>query len=121
MSMFKDFNVTYVYVTDWEKAKKFYREVLEWPVFWSNDEVGWEEYGLENEAHLAINLWRGADAPQKGGAIPVLTVDDPYHVTEALKAKGVKVSEVVHIPGVVTYGAFFDPEGNQIQFAGGQM
>ena len=41
MSMFKDLNVVYVYVKDWEAAKKFYRETLEWPVAYSDDKIGW--------------------------------------------------------------------------------
>jgi len=38
-------------------------------------------------------------------------------VTEALRAKGVQCDDVVIIPNVVTYGTFFDPEGNCFQFA----
>ncbi len=119
MSLFKNVNVVYVYVRDWEGAKKFYRETLEWPVAWSSDEVGWEEYGVDNATHVAINRWDSADAVPVSGAIPVLTVDDPYAVTEALRARGVTCEEVVHIPNVVTYGTFIDPEGNRWQFAGG--
>ena len=36
-----------------------------------------------------------------------------------LRAKGVKCDNVVSIPDVVTFGTFYDPEGNRFQFAGG--
>jgi predicted enzyme related to lactoylglutathione lyase len=119
MSIFKNVNVVSVHVRNWEEAKKFYRETLEWPVAWSGDEVGWEEYGVENATHVAINRWESLDALPVNGPIPVLLVDDPYAVTETLRARGVKCEDVVNIPGVVTYGTFFDPEGNRWQFVGG--
>jgi predicted enzyme related to lactoylglutathione lyase len=118
MSLFQNVNVVSVYVTDWEAAKKFYRQTLEWPVAYSDDNVGWEEYGKDNETHIAINRWDGPEAPPaKGGATPVFSVADAYQVTEALRAKGVKCDDVIAIPGVVTYGTFNDPEGNRFQFA----
>lgn len=118
MSLFKNLNVVYYYVTDWEQAKKFYAEVLEWPVAWAADEDGWLEYGCENEAHLAINRWDGPGPvpPRNGGATATLTVEDAHKATEALRAKGVKCDDVVVIPGVVTLGGFYDPEGNRIRF-----
>jgi hypothetical protein len=88
-------------------------------VAYSDDQVGWEEYGRENETPIAINRWDGPEAPPaKGGATPVLAVEDAYLVTEVLRAKGVQCDDVVAIPNVVTYGTFYDPEGNRIQFVG---
>lgn len=122
MSLFVNLNVVSVYVTDWEGAKKFYRETLEWPVAYSDDQVGWEEYGKDNEAHIAINRWDGPEAqPPKGGATPVFSVEDAFKATQALRAKGVRCDDVVAIPGVVTYGTFYDPEGNRFQFASSAM
>lgn len=122
MSQFKNVNVVSVNVADWEGAKKFYRQTLEWPVAYSDDNVGWEEYGKDHETHIAINRWDGPEAPPaKGGATPVFSVEDANKVTEALRAKGVKCDDVVSIPGVVTYGTFYDPEGNCFQFASSAM
>jgi predicted enzyme related to lactoylglutathione lyase len=120
MSQFKDVNVVYVYVQDWEAAKKFYRETLEWPVAWSNDEIGWEEYGVEGASHVGINRWMDAGKPVIGhGPICVLTVESVSATKQALEAKGVRCGEIVSIPDVVNYGTFYDPEGNFFQFAGG--
>ena len=114
MSMFKDVNVVYVYVKDWELAKKFYRETLDWPVAWSDDGVGWEEYGIERATHVAINRWdTNEPLPGSGGPTCVLTVENVKQTDQALRAKGVKCGDIVDIPGVVKYGTFFDPEGNR--------
>jgi catechol-2,3-dioxygenase len=118
MSLFQNVNVVSVHVANWEGAKQFYRQTLEWPVAYSDDQVGWEEYGREHETHFAINRWDSPEAPPVGGgATPVFSVEDAYKVTEALRARGVKCDDVVHIPNVVTYGTFYDPEGNRFQFA----
>jgi predicted enzyme related to lactoylglutathione lyase len=119
MSLFKDVNVVHYNVTDWEQAKAFYGKVLEWPVAYADEEAGWVEYGHENKAHLAINRWDGPEPvpPRNGGATVVLSVDDAHKATEVLRAKGIKCDDVVEIPGIVTLGAFYDPEGNRIQIA----
>ena len=115
MSLFKNVNVVSLDVTDWERAKKFYRETLGWPVAFASDEAGWEEYGLDNQAHVSIT--RSDHAPSAhGGTTLVLSVDDAHATTAALRAKGVKCDDVITIPGMVVYGSFYDPDGNRIQF-----
>jgi len=118
MSLFKNVNVVQYHVLDFEGAKKFYSAVLEWPVAFSSDEAGLCEWGQPNETHISVNRWDTAWGPHPtNGAIAVLTVDDAHATAAALKAKGIKVDQVVAIPGMVTYGTFYDPEGNKIQFA----
>lgn len=121
MSHFKNVNVVYYTVKDWEGAKKFYGDVLGWPVFWSNDEVGWCEYAPDAEGkgtHFAINRYGGeGDAePSKNGGTCTLTVDDVHQTQAWLESKGVRIDHILDIPGVVTIGTFYDPEGNRIQF-----
>jgi len=55
--------------------------------------------------------------PKEAATTLVLRVEDAYAVTAALRAKGIKCDDVISIPGMVTYGGFYDPEGNYIQFA----
>ena len=55
--------------------------------------------------------------PHIGGATATLGVDNAQTVTAALRAMGVECDDVFELPGVVTYGTFYDPEGNRIQFA----
>jgi predicted enzyme related to lactoylglutathione lyase len=116
MSIFKKVNVVSLDVTDWERAKKFYRETLGWPVDFSSDEAGWEEYGLDNQTHVSITRSDHAPAAH-GGTTLVLTVDNAHAATAALRAKGVRCDEVVVIPGMIAYGSFYDLDGNRIQFA----
>jgi predicted enzyme related to lactoylglutathione lyase len=119
MSMFKNINVAYVYVRDWEGAKRFYGETLEWPTLYGDDTIGWFEYGVENGTHFAISRWEDADKePSRGlGTTVVFTVDDARDATRLLRAKGVRCDDPIEIPGVVIYGTFYDPEGNRLQMA----
>ncbi len=79
--------------------RSFTVRTLEWQVVWSDDEIGWEEYGVEGQAHVAINRWdREEPLPAKSAIVGVLSVEDAYATTEALKAKGVRCAGVPH-PG----------------------
>jgi catechol 2,3-dioxygenase-like lactoylglutathione lyase family enzyme len=122
MTMFKRIAVVSYDVSDWERAKRFYDDVLGWPVAWSSDEFGWREYGADDTTHISINKLRGSEPKrsQGGGALVVFSVDNANQVTAALRAKGVKCDDPVTVPGVVKYGAFYDPDGNKLQFAEAQ-
>jgi predicted enzyme related to lactoylglutathione lyase len=119
MSLFKNISVVSLHVKDWEGAKKFYRELLGWPILYSNDEMGWEEYGEGTSGHVAISRWDDpATMPKPSkSTVLVLTVEDVFKTTDELRARGVKCEDAKVIPGVVAYGTFYDPEGNCIQFA----
>ena len=119
MSSFTSVRLVYYQVSDWERAKKFYAGVLEWPVAWADDELGWMEFGRGDGVRLAISR-RHEPTPSTmpgAAAVAVLNVENAYRVTDSLRAKGVRCDEVVSIPGDVTYGTFYDPDGNRIQFA----
>ncbi len=117
MSMFKNINVVSYSVRDWERAKKFYGEVLEWPVNWASDELGWIEYGRDGETHISISRWESPDPLPVDGPILVFSVDDARAVIQTLRAKGVRCDDAIEVPGVVVYGTFYDPEGNRLQAA----
>lgn len=118
MSLFKDVNVVQYHVTQWERAKQFYTDVLGWPVAFLSDEAGWMEFGEEGKTHLAINRWEESTPVPAGlgGALAVLTVEDAAGTVAALRARGVRCDDAVVIPGMVAYGAFYDPDGNRVQF-----
>jgi uncharacterized protein len=123
MSLFQNVNVVSLYVSDWERAKKFYGEILDWPLCWSSDEVGWYEYGLDGQAHVSISRWEGPEPrpPSVGSTTLVLGVEDAKAVTAELLKRGVRCDDPIDVPGVVCYGSFYDPEGNRIQFASSSM
>jgi catechol-2,3-dioxygenase len=82
LSQFKNVNVVQYNVSNWAAAKKFYSDVLEWPVAFDSDEAGWCEWGKPNETHLSINRWNADWGPQPtNGALAVLTVDDASILT----------------------------------------
>ena len=123
MSDFKKVEVAYVYVRDWESAKKFYNEILNWPIAYSDDEMGWVEYGVDSETHFSISRWDDKDTlPSRGlGTTIVFTVENAQATTDLLRSKGVRCDDPVTIPGVVTFGTFYDPEGNRLQFASSEI
>jgi predicted enzyme related to lactoylglutathione lyase len=115
----RDINVVWYNVTDFARAKKFYGETLGLPVAAQIDGVGWIEYGLPNQTHLALNEWRGPAPmpPTNGGATATFACDDVRGAIARLRAKGVRCDEVDEIPGMVILGSFYDPEGNRLQLA----
>ena len=108
-------------VTDWQKAKKFYGEILGLPVGdFIDDEVGWMAFGAENATKLAISLWRGPEPlpARVGGATVIFEVPDAYAAVKELRLRGVKCDDVIAIPDMVTYASFYDQDGNRLQVAG---
>lgn len=119
MSLFTDVNLVQVPVCDWEAAKRFYQDVLDWPVAFLDDAGGWMEFGEAGKTRFAINRWEDAATPppRNSGVLAVLSVDDAVAAVAALRARGIRCDDATIIPGVVAVGAFYDPEGNCIQFA----
>ncbi len=116
---FRDLNVVWYNVTDWDRAKRFYRDTLGLPVAVEIDQAGWVEFGHPNQTHVAINLWRGPDPmpPTNGGGTVTFGCEDARAMIAKLRAKGVRCDEVEEIPGMVILGTFYDPEGNRLQVA----
>ena len=118
MSPFKNVNVVQINVSDWQRAKQFYGDLLDWPQAYVDEQIGWCEWGQPNETHLAINRWNDQWGPlPTKGQIAVLAVDDAHATTVALRAKGIACDDIMSIPGMVDIGAFHDPDGNTVQFA----
>lgn len=116
---FRDVNVVWYNVKDWERGKKFYRDTLGLPIAFASDEAGWAEFGHPNQTHVAINLWRGPEPmpPAIGGATVTFGCDDTRAMVAKLRSQGVKCDEPDEIPGMVILAAFYDPEGNRLQIA----
>ena len=117
MSLLKGLNTVSVAVTNWAAAKAFYHDTLGLPILFDIEEAGWCEFGEAGQTTLAINLWRDATPPVRGGTIPVFNVDDCIQAAAELRKRGVKVEDPVTIPGMVIYADVHDPEGNLFQIA----
>lgn len=108
-------------VSDWQRSKKFYGETLGLPVAaFIDDQVGWMEFGEKEGTHLAISLWRGPGPMPagNGSATAIFSVEDAYAAVAELRRRGVRCDDVIAIPQMVTYAAFYDPDGNELQVAG---
>ena len=115
----RELGLVSVNVTDWDRAKKFYGETLGFPIAYAGEDFGWIEYGHPDQAHLAINLWRGPEPmpPTGGGGTPVFTCYDVRATIEQFRANGVRCEDPQEVPGVVLYANCYDPEGNRLQLA----
>jgi predicted enzyme related to lactoylglutathione lyase len=119
-SLFK-LSIVSLPVSDWQRAKSFYTETLGLPVARiTSDEIGWMEFGEEDNVHLAIYLWEDkANFPQsKNGCVPIFAVVDAHAAIAELRRKGVRCEDPIGIPDMVTAANFFDPDGNRLQVAG---
>ncbi|MEA5078459.1 MAG: VOC family protein [Anaerolineaceae bacterium] len=119
-SLFSKIDIVAYTVSDWQRAKKFYGETLGLPVAeFYGDEVGWMEFGPKEGAHLSINLWEEDTPfpPRSGAASVVFMVEDADETAKELRARGVKCNDPVTTPGMVRWASFFDPDGNELQFA----
>jgi glyoxylase I family protein len=104
---------TSIVVTDRERARQFYRDVLglteiERPSNFTNPVV-WLEVGDEH-IHLIPSDHPDTQSPRH----VALHVDDARAAREHLRAHGVKVEETVPIAGADRF-FIWDPDGNQIE------
>jgi len=116
MSLLKGINVVSISVTDLDKARDFYRNVLELgdPVIDLPD-VGWIEFKFgANSGHISLTTAEQGWKPNNGITI-VMDTQDCYATAKTLRDRGVKCDEPVVIPNMVTYVSFYDPFGNRLQ------
>ena len=116
MSLLKGINVVSISVTDLDKGRDFYRNVLELgePVIDLPD-IGWIEFKLSEESGH-ISLTSAEEGWQPGGGITiVMNTPDCYATSKTLRDRGVRCDEPVVIPNMVTYFNFYDPFGNRLQ------
>ena len=103
-------------VKDFDRAKKFYSEVMGFDITWDGGaEIGWAEFALPAEgARLGINLIRDGEHRQGSGTL-TMDVEDLAACQTYLGEKGIETTEIIDIPNMVSYFNLKDPEGNPIQ------
>lgn len=116
-----------VFVTDWERAVRFYTETLGIPAVFRSDEMGWMQLAT-GQGQLALERVRaGAEAPYPGSEEPLvgrfvgvsLRVDDIHHAYKTLIERGVSFlspPELQPWGGVLAH--FRDPDGNVLTLLG---
>jgi predicted enzyme related to lactoylglutathione lyase len=103
-------------VKDFDRAKKFYEEVMGFEKTWDGGvEVGWCEFKLPVEgANLGLNLLQEGEV-KKGSGTLTMNVDDLAKTREYYESKGLSPTDIVDIPDMVSYFNIEDTEGNPIQ------
>jgi catechol 2,3-dioxygenase-like lactoylglutathione lyase family enzyme len=100
----------FIYVSDLARAKKFYGDTLGWKLGTDEKDVAGFAFG---NAYLVIH----ADSRKEskgvygGGMWAAVKVDDAAAEHAALKAKGVKVGEILDQPWGEKQFYFDDPDG----------
>ena len=114
-----------IFVSDVEKAKKWYSEVLDMKVIEEYPEIKsmvMELNGAKFYIETPCPEWgEGWDKVKIGGRTPIIFVTDNIHQTvKELKKKGVKFVEEVSKRSWGEYKAVFaDPDGNEFNLIEG--
>jgi catechol 2,3-dioxygenase-like lactoylglutathione lyase family enzyme len=99
-------------VTDFERARDFYRRQLGFEETFVDFDENWS--ALSNGGmHIAVT--RGEPDPEVGTAM--VDVDDIRAETARLRDEGVQVGTIVEVAGQMLLVDVFDPDGNRVQLA----
>ena len=115
MTWYKQFDLVWVPVTDFEQAKAFYMDVLELDLVLEDVETKWAEFQLSPGAKIAIHGVKVTNANPIGAI--VLEVESLEKAELWLAGKGIKLTDKEEIPGMVKLASFSDPDGNMIQLS----
>ena len=110
----KKIGLAWISVKDNEKAKKFFTQDLGFKISCDVPEHNWMELQAE-DGNFLFGVGQDDDQnPIKPGqnAVLALTVEDIDAAKAELEGKGIKVGDVVEIPGHVKMALFQDPDGN---------
>ena len=102
---------------DLERAKKFYEDVFNLEVTWyMSPEAGWCELRLPGTgSKIGLNtLGEGEVADPNWGKL-TLEVAALEKAKTYLMSKGVETTEIMDVPGMVSYFGMEDSEGNNLQ------
>jgi len=115
-------NLLRVFVTDWQRAVDFYTTLLEMPVSYRNDELGWLQLDT-GACQLALERVDSGDpeGPELIGRFigSSLQVDDVVATYATLAARGVEfVGPPERQPWGGTLAHFRDPDGNVLTLLG---
>ncbi|WP_245269694.1 putative enzyme related to lactoylglutathione lyase [Ensifer sp. WSM1721] len=117
--LFRGINVVSISVTDLDRAREFYGNVLGFgqPVYDLPD-AGWIEFSSGAAGgNVAVVLAESGWVPSTGTTL-VLDVEDCRAAVDELRRRGVDCEDAEVFPGFVTYASFYDPFGNRLQMCG---
>lgn len=99
-------------VSDYERSKKWYQDVLGLKFVSEVMEYGWCE--LETPTRdVVVGISQVEEVKVSGGLVPVFATSDIEHTRAKLEAHGVKFDGPTReLPGMVKLATFFDPDGH---------
>ncbi len=120
MSGIKKMELSWITVSDLEKAKKFYTEVLGLKVKQYTKEYNWLEV-IGHDGGMILGICQEQKGPETGtgkagsSAVVTMVVDDLLAKKKELEAQGVKFGGIQEIPNEVKLASFTDTDGNRFQ------
>ncbi len=119
MSIVKRMDLSWIIVSDLEKAKQFYTEVLGLIVHEYTQEYKWlEVIGKDGGMLLGICEENESCGTGKAGSNAVVTmlVENILTAKDTLTSKGVTFhGPIIEVPGQVKMATFTDADGNKFQ------
>jgi predicted enzyme related to lactoylglutathione lyase len=111
--MLRTIDHVYYWVSDMDRAVKFYEEILGLPLARRDGET-WAEF---DAGPIRLNLHQGVEGwpPQPGGATAVFRVDDLEAARSELEGRGVEFGHAAEVGEYARYATFSDPDGNTLQ------
>ena len=111
----KKSELSWITVSDWEKAKTFFTEVVGLEVVSAQEQYGWMELrGAGGGALLGVaKSHEGGGLSPGQNAVVTFTVDNIVATKADMESKGVAfVGDIMEVPGQVKLALFKDPDGN---------
>jgi CreA protein len=104
-------------VSDLERSKKFYKEVLGFRFSYEVTEIGWCEFESPTK-DVTIGLSKVQTVTSGSGLVPTFNVSDIAHTRSLLESKNVRFDGPTNtMPGMVMLATFFDPDGHPFMLA----
>jgi predicted enzyme related to lactoylglutathione lyase len=114
----KKSNLSWIVVSDINKAKNFYHDILGMEIHTSSPEHGWVELiGKDGGALLGLAQSNAHNAIKEGSnAVVTLSVDNIEKSKSELVEKGVSmIGDIIEVPGHVKMQMFTDFDNNHFQ------
>ncbi len=113
MKWYKQFDCSWLPVSDFEQAVAFYEKDLELKPLDINWEQSWAEFYLSPGAKVAIHGLKATNANPLGAL--VLEVENLEQSELWLRGKGIKLYDKQDLGGGTRMASLNDPDGNVIQ------